>query len=117
MSSGRGSRTPSRAVMPPRRRTHSSARMRNGGAPGDPRRMAEAGVPAWTAIERAVIDGVFRFAPAHARAVGDHAYDGIVGDVSAPAIAARASEIARQFGVLAEAEHLKPGEDIDRRAL
>ncbi len=72
---------------------------------------------AWTAIERAVIDGVFRFAPAHARVVGDHAFDGIVGDISATAIAARASEIARQLGVLAEAERLEPDEDIDRRAL
>ncbi|MDQ6883699.1 MAG: DUF885 domain-containing protein [Candidatus Dormibacteraeota bacterium] len=74
-------------------------------------------MPPWTALEHAVVDGVFRFAPAHARVVGDHAYDGIVGDVSSTAIRARAEEITRQLSVLAHADDLTPGEKIDRRAL
>lgn len=71
----------------------------------------------WAGTERAVIDGVFRFAPSHARAVGDHAFDGLVGDASASTIQARIGEIDGQLQVLARANGLNADQDVDRRAL
>src|SRR2546421_8897137 len=46
----------------------------------------------WPAIEREVIDGFFRFSPTHARYMGDHRFDGVVGDASKTAIRARVAE-------------------------
>ncbi|HSO94126.1 MAG TPA: DUF885 domain-containing protein [Candidatus Dormibacteraeota bacterium] len=74
-------------------------------------------MPAWEEVERAVIDGFFRFAPAHARTVGDHSYDGVVGDVSDTTIKARLEEIDRQLGNVTGCNRLDPPRDIDRRAL
>ncbi|HEV2014119.1 MAG TPA: hypothetical protein VGR77_09590 [Candidatus Dormibacteraeota bacterium] len=34
----------------------------------------------WAALEQATIDGFFRLSPSHARVVGDHRFDGVVGD-------------------------------------
>ena len=74
-------------------------------------------MPAWEGIERGVIEAVFRFAPAHARSVGEHAYDGVVGDPTSSAIAARLEEIDRQLRALAGAGELDRDCEIDRRAL
>ena len=74
-------------------------------------------MPAWEGIERGVIAAVFRFAPAHARTVGEHSYDGVVGDRSSTAIEARVDEIDRQLEALARTAELDRDRDIDRRAL
>lgn len=74
-------------------------------------------MPAWEETERRVIDGVFRFAPAHARTVGDHSYDGVVGDASATSIEARLEEIGRQLEEISASNGLDLARDIDRRAL
>jgi len=68
-------------------------------------------------VERAVIDGVFRFSPSQARVVGDHAFDGLVGDASASTIQARIREIDDQREMLARAEGLSADQEVDRRAL
>ena len=64
-----------------------------------------------------MIEAFFRFAPAHARTVGDHTYDGVVGDVSATTIEARVEEIDRQLEEVKGAAALDLARDIDRRAL
>jgi uncharacterized protein (DUF885 family) len=74
-------------------------------------------VPAWEGIERGVIEAVFRFAPAHARTVGDHSYDGVVGDASRTTIKARLEEIDRQLEEISRTNGLDLARDIDRRAL
>lgn len=74
-------------------------------------------VPNWPEIERAVVDGFFRFSPSLARKAGDHRFDGVVGDVSAGAIHARVGEIDRQLTVLERPNGLTRNQDIDRRAL
>jgi uncharacterized protein (DUF885 family) len=74
-------------------------------------------VPAWGGIERGVIDAVFRFAPSHGRTVGDHSYDGIIGDASATTIEARVEEIDRQLEAIARTTGLDRDREIDRRAL
>jgi hypothetical protein len=71
----------------------------------------------WAALEQAIIDGFFRFSPSHARAVGDHRFDGVVGDVSQTAIQARTAEIDRQLGAIEVARGLDRDQEIDRRAL
>jgi len=60
-------------------------------------------VPAWIDLERAVVDGFFRFSPAHARVAGDHAFDGVVGDASTSTIQARLHEIDGQLEGLGSA--------------
>jgi hypothetical protein len=50
----------------------------------------------WPTIEQDAIDGFFRFSPSHGRYVGDHRFDGVVGDPSKTAIRARAAETDRQ---------------------
>jgi uncharacterized protein (DUF885 family) len=74
-------------------------------------------VPAWTEIERKVFDGFFRFSPGFGRQVGDHAYDGKVGDASAAAIKTRIAEIDRQLQELDGQTGLTREQDIDRRAM
>jgi hypothetical protein len=74
-------------------------------------------VAGWPATERNVIEGFFRFSPTHARYVGDHRFDGVVGDLSRTAIRARVAEIDRQLAGIADGERLEPGQVIDRRAL
>ena len=74
-------------------------------------------MPAWEGIERGVIEAVFRFAPAHARTVGDHSYDGVVGDASRTTIKARLEEIDRQLEEISGTNGLDLARDIDRRAL
>jgi uncharacterized protein (DUF885 family) len=74
-------------------------------------------VAGWAGVERAVIDGVFRFSPSQARVVGDHAFDGLVGDASASTIQARIREIDDQREMLARAEGLSADQEVDRRAL
>ena len=71
----------------------------------------------WAAIERETIDGFFRFSPTHARYVGDHRLDGVVGDLSKTAIQARLSEIDRQLSTIGELRGLDRDQAIDRRAL
>ncbi len=75
------------------------------------------GVPAWIDLERAVVDGFFRFSPAHARVAGDHAFDGVVGDASTSTIQARLHEIDGQLEGLGSAGGLAKDEHVDRRAL
>jgi len=74
-------------------------------------------VPAWTEIERKVFDGFFRFSPGFGRRVGDHAYDGKVGDLSATAIKTRIAEIDRQLQELEDQAGLASDQDVDRRAM
>lgn len=74
-------------------------------------------MPAWTEIEREVFDGFFRFQPGYGRRVGDHAYDGRVGDVSAAAVKTRIAEIDRQLQELERPAELSPDQDVDRRAM
>jgi len=71
----------------------------------------------WAATERQVIDGFFRFSPTHARYMGDHRFDGVVGDLSRSAIRARVAEIDRHLSTIGEVQGLDPGQAIDRRAL
>jgi hypothetical protein len=71
----------------------------------------------WAATERQVIDGFFRFSPTHARYMGDHRFDGVVGDLSKSAIRARVSEIDRQLSSIGEVQGIDAGQAIDRRAL
>jgi hypothetical protein len=74
-------------------------------------------VAEWAAAEREIIEGFFRFSPGFAREVGDHRFDGVVGDPSKAAIRARLEEIDRQIGRLGELGPLSRGQDVDRRAL
>jgi hypothetical protein len=74
-------------------------------------------VPSWAEVEREVFDGFFRFSPAHARRVGDHAYDGRIGDLSASAIRNRVAEIDRHIQVLELQTGRPTDQDVDRRAL
>jgi Bacterial protein of unknown function (DUF885) len=69
------------------------------------------------ATERAVIDGFFRFSPAHGRYVGDHRFDGVVGDLSKTAIRARVTEIDRHLGTIGQVQGLDRDQGIDRAAL
>jgi hypothetical protein len=71
----------------------------------------------WAATERQVIDGFFRFSPTHARYVGDHRFDGVVGDFSTSAINARVAEIDRHLSTIAAVQGLDKDQGIDRRAL
>jgi Bacterial protein of unknown function (DUF885) len=79
--------------------------------------LASERVAEWAAAEREVIDGFFRFSPGFARAVGDHRFDGVVGDPSKAAIHARLEEIDRQIGRLGRLGPLNRDQDVDRRAL
>jgi hypothetical protein len=74
-------------------------------------------VPSWLETERKVIEGFFRFSPSHARTVGDHRFDGVVGDVSRTSIRARILEVETHLGELAEVSGLDRDREIDRRAL
>jgi len=49
--------------------------------------------------------------------MGDHRFDGVVGDLSETAIRARVSEIDGQFSTIGKVQRLDRGEAIDRRAL
>ena len=71
----------------------------------------------WATIEREAIDGFFRFSPTHGRAVGDHRFDGVVGDPSRTAIQARVAEIDRQLPAIEAVDGLDRDQAIDRRAL
>jgi Bacterial protein of unknown function (DUF885) len=71
----------------------------------------------WGTTEREIIEGFFRFSPTHARYVGDHRFDGVVGDLSKTAIRARVVEIDRQLSTVGEVRGLDAGQAIDRRAL
>ena len=71
----------------------------------------------WVTNEQQVIDGFFRFSPTHARSVGDHRFDGVVGDLSKSALRARVAEIDRQLSTIGEVQGLDAGQAIDRRAL
>jgi Bacterial protein of unknown function (DUF885) len=71
----------------------------------------------WKATEGQVIDGFFRFSPTHARYVGDHRFDGVVGDFSSTAIDARVAEIDRHLSTIATVQGLDWDQAIDRRAL
>jgi len=71
----------------------------------------------WAATERQVIDGFFRFSPTHARYVGDHRFDGVVGDLSKTAIRARVAEIDQQLSTIGQVRGLNPDQSIDRRVL
>jgi hypothetical protein len=71
----------------------------------------------WAAIERETIDGFFRFSPIHARYVGDHRFDGVVGDPSRSAIRARVAEIDRQLSAIGALGGLDRDQAIDRAAL
>jgi hypothetical protein len=71
----------------------------------------------WAAAERQVIEGFFRFSPTHARYVGDHRYDGVVGDFSKTALRARVAEVDQQLATIGELQGLTRDQSIDRRAL
>jgi hypothetical protein len=71
----------------------------------------------WAAVEREVIDGFFRFSPTHARYVGDHRFDGVVGDLSKTAIQARLNEIDQHLSTIGATQGLDRDQEIDRRAL
>jgi hypothetical protein len=71
----------------------------------------------WSTIERETIDGFFRFSPAHARYVGDHRFDGVVGDLSKATIRARVAEIDRHLSAIDVVQGLDTDQAIDRRAL
>jgi hypothetical protein len=71
----------------------------------------------WAAPEREINEGFVRFSPTHARFVGDHRFDGVVGDPSKRAIRARIAEIDRQLSTIGEVQGLDAGQAIDRRAL
>lgn len=71
----------------------------------------------WAELEAEVIDGFFRFSPGHARVVGDHRFDGVVGDASESTIRARIQQIDRQLERLQTPTGLNQSQDIDRRAL
>src|SRR5919198_1860025 len=71
----------------------------------------------WLDTEQAVLNGLFRFAPSWGRLVGDHSYDGLVGDASSTSIQARIGEIDGQLTRLAKPDGLSRDEDVDRRAL
>lgn len=74
-------------------------------------------MPSWTELEQEVVDGFFRFSPAFARRVGDHRYDGRIGDVSASTITSRVEEIDRQLAKLDGLGGLSRDQDVDRRAI
>jgi Bacterial protein of unknown function (DUF885) len=74
-------------------------------------------VAEWAALEAEVIEGFFRFSPQHARAAGDHRFDGVVGDRSKSSIEARLEEIDRQLLALQSLDGLDRDRDADRRAL
>jgi hypothetical protein len=74
-------------------------------------------VRGWLDIEREVIDGFFRFSPSFARRAGDHRFDGLAGDLSQSAIAARLEEVGKQLQDLARPNGLNRDQEIDRRAL
>jgi hypothetical protein len=71
----------------------------------------------WPRIEQEAIDGFFRFSPTHGRYVGDHRFDGVVGDPSKTAIRARVAEIDRQLSAIEGAVGLDRDQTIDRQAL
>ncbi|MDQ6712259.1 MAG: DUF885 domain-containing protein [Candidatus Dormibacteraeota bacterium] len=71
----------------------------------------------WAATERAVIEGFFHFSPTYARYVGDHRFDGVVGDLSKNAIRARVAQIDQQLAAIGAVQGLDAGQAIDRRAL
>ena len=71
----------------------------------------------WAATEQQVIEGFFRFSPTHARYVGNHRFDGVVGDLSKNAIRARVAEIDQQLSTIGDVPGLNPDQSIDRRAL
>ena len=71
----------------------------------------------WAAVERESIDGFFRFSPTHGRYVGDHRFDGVVGDLSRTSIQARVDEIDRQLATVGAMHGLDRDQAIDRRAL
>ena len=72
---------------------------------------------AWSEREHEIVDALFRFSPGWGRLVGDHRFDGVVGDVSGTAVAARLEEIDRQLRMLDQPDHLGRDDDVDRRAL
>jgi Bacterial protein of unknown function (DUF885) len=74
-------------------------------------------VPSWTQLEKKVVDGFFRFTPGFGRRVGDHRFDGQVGDASASTIRNRVKEIDRQLTQLEGQTGLSKDQDIDRRSL
>src|SRR5207248_2095543 len=82
-----------------------------------PQEVHVARVADWAATERQVVDGFFRFSPAHARFMGDHRFDGVVGDLSKTAIRARVSEIDEQLSTIGAVQRLDRGQAIDQRAL
>src|SRR5256886_11734124 len=49
--------------------------------------------------------------------MGDHRFDGVVGDLSKTAIRARVSEIDRQLSTIGAVQRLDLGQAIDQRAL
>jgi len=71
----------------------------------------------WAATEKQVIESFFRFSPTHARYMGDHRFDGVVGDLSKSAIRARVAEIDQQLSTIDAARGLNADQSIDRRAL
>ena len=71
----------------------------------------------WLDIEREVIDGFFRFSPSFARRAGDHRFDGVAGDLSSTAIAARLDEVGRELEALGQPNGLNRDQEIDRRGL
>ena len=79
--------------------------------------LASGRVAEWAAAEREVIEGFFRFSPGFGRLVGDHRFDGVVGDPSKAAIHERVVEIDRQIGQLGRLGPLNRDQDVDRRAL
>ncbi len=74
-------------------------------------------MPAWAEIERKVFDGFFHFSPGFGRRVGDHAYDGRVGDASASTVKSRIGEIDQQLRLLEGQAGLSRDQDVDRRAI
>src|SRR5205823_14585309 len=75
--------------------------------------LASSPVADWAAIAREVIDAYFRFSPNHARAAGDHRFDGVVGDPTATTIQARIEEIARQLEALERPDGPSPDRAAD----
>jgi Bacterial protein of unknown function (DUF885) len=70
----------------------------------------------WAAAEREVIEGFFRFSPSYGRDMGDHRFDGVVGDRSKPAIRGRLEELDRQLARHTGLAGLSRDQEIDRRA-
>ena len=69
------------------------------------------------ATERQIIESFFRFSPTHARYMGDHRFDGVVGDVSKSAIRARVEEIDQLLSSIGVVQGLNRDQSIDRRGL